>query len=269
MSIDFDNYNDLDERVSTILPPVINGHAAQYPTIKHTTGIGGGTEHPTMVIRNESELLILKRPTSVDMNSNHLPSTFNVGKPSNEGTVRPAPTTLRPKQAYPETTFSSGELETPAMVTEVTEATTKANLFETIKTTLMSPKYVEVSFNEAKTGKPLITKMKKVMTMGSTPETIKSYGFTSGHQNNFGVPIEEDERILKMFDEQLHTKLKDTVKVRNKKALVRILNRHVVWFCRKIKTKRSRTNYSSLGSWKIFLKFLSYHKCHPHDDNDE
>lgn len=31
----------------------------------------------------------------------------------------------------------------------------------------------------------------------------KQYGFTSGHQNNFGVPIEEDSRILKRLNDQL------------------------------------------------------------------
>lgn len=30
-----------------------------------------------------------------------------------------------------------------------------------------------------------------------------SFGFTSGHQNSFGVPIEEDERLLRMLNEQL------------------------------------------------------------------
>lgn len=31
----------------------------------------------------------------------------------------------------------------------------------------------------------------------------KQYGFTSGHQNNFGVPIEEDARILKRLNDEL------------------------------------------------------------------
>ncbi|KAG4078593.1 hypothetical protein HA402_003240 [Bradysia odoriphaga] len=36
-----------------------------------------------------------------------------------------------------------------------------------------------------------------------TKETLEFFGFTSGHQNNFGVPIEEDERVLRMLNEQL------------------------------------------------------------------
>lgn len=31
----------------------------------------------------------------------------------------------------------------------------------------------------------------------------KQYGFTSGHQNNFGVPIEDDERVLKILNDEL------------------------------------------------------------------
>lgn len=34
-------------------------------------------------------------------------------------------------------------------------------------------------------------------------ETFENFGFTSGHQNNFGVPIEEDERILRMLNDQM------------------------------------------------------------------
>lgn len=36
-----------------------------------------------------------------------------------------------------------------------------------------------------------------------TKETLEIFGFTSGHQNNFGVPIEEDERILRMLNAEM------------------------------------------------------------------
>lgn len=36
-----------------------------------------------------------------------------------------------------------------------------------------------------------------------TKETLEFFGFTSGHQNNFGIPIEEDERMLRMLNEQI------------------------------------------------------------------
>lgn len=39
--------------------------------------------------------------------------------------------------------------------------------------------------------------------MYPSKETLKNFGFTSGHQNNFGIPIEEDERILRMLNAQL------------------------------------------------------------------
>jgi hypothetical protein len=41
-----------------------------------------------------------------------------------------------------------------------------------------------------------------------------SISFTSGHQNSFGIPIEEDERILKMLNEQL-LELEKNREVRN------------------------------------------------------
>lgn len=34
-------------------------------------------------------------------------------------------------------------------------------------------------------------------------ETFENFGFTSGHQNSFGIPIEEDERVLRMLNHQL------------------------------------------------------------------
>lgn len=34
-------------------------------------------------------------------------------------------------------------------------------------------------------------------------ETLNVLGFTSGHQNNFGIPIEEDERVLRLLNEEL------------------------------------------------------------------
>lgn len=34
-------------------------------------------------------------------------------------------------------------------------------------------------------------------------ETLENFGFTSGHQNSFGIPIEEDERILRILNYQM------------------------------------------------------------------
>lgn len=33
----------------------------------------------------------------------------------------------------------------------------------------------------------------------SKRQSLKEISFTSGHQNSFGIPLEEDERILKML----------------------------------------------------------------------
>lgn len=153
LSIDFDSYNDIDERSSTPLPPVINGHAAQFPKVV------------------------------------------------NETTTTTAYTSRRTTTPTVPTTVISHEQETPAIVTQVFESSTlKPNLFNTIKSTILSP---------AKPRDEKITKMKKVIV--STPDTMKVLGFTSGHQNNFGVPIEEDERMLKMLDEELLKKIETQV----------------------------------------------------------
>lgn len=37
----------------------------------------------------------------------------------------------------------------------------------------------------------------------TTDPSQKQFGFTSGHQNSFGVPIEEDERVLKRLNDEL------------------------------------------------------------------
>lgn len=48
-----------------------------------------------------------------------------------------------------------------------------------------------------------------------TKETLEIFGFTSGHQNNFGVPIEEDERILRMLNAEMLNSQRKANKNRN------------------------------------------------------
>lgn len=48
-----------------------------------------------------------------------------------------------------------------------------------------------------------INRDRPLRIMYPSKETLQNFGFTSGHQNNFGVPIEEDERILRMLNAQL------------------------------------------------------------------
>ena len=51
--------------------------------------------------------------------------------------------------------------------------------------------------------------------MFPTKETLEFFGFTSGHQNNFGVPIEEDERVLRMLKDQLIKAEEDRIATRD------------------------------------------------------
>lgn len=53
------------------------------------------------------------------------------------------------------------------------------------------------------TEKGMENKVKTEKKIIPTQETLRTFGFTSGHQNNFGIPIEEDERILRMLNDQL------------------------------------------------------------------
>lgn len=61
---------------------------------------------------------------------------------------------------------------------------------ETRRRKMPNTKYEEKNFDRSKLLFP-------------TKETLEIFGFTSGHQNNFGVPIEEDERILRMLNEEM------------------------------------------------------------------
>lgn len=51
-----------------------------------------------------------------------------------------------------------------------------------------------------------INRDRPIRVLYPSKETLQNFGFTSGHQNNFGVPIEEDERILRMLNAQLAAK---------------------------------------------------------------
>lgn len=53
-----------------------------------------------------------------------------------------------------------------------------------------------------------------------TKETLEIFGFTSGHQNNFGVPIEEDERVLRMLNEEMLSSQRKTNKSKNDVLIV-------------------------------------------------
>lgn len=53
-----------------------------------------------------------------------------------------------------------------------------------------------------------------------TKETLEIFGFTSGHQNNFGVPIEEDERVLRMLNEEMMSSQRKANKSKNDVLIV-------------------------------------------------
>lgn len=192
LSIDFDSFNNnIDERVSTHLPPVINGHAGQqHQSIVNADDFSSNNNKSRLIRTNvtnkDSDVLdILKEPIiTTNFENNDLVAIL----------IKKQPHTI-------EQTTTNVDKESPAIVTEIDESSTKSNLFETLKTTLHSPLFTSGVVTEEKTLKPHTTKMKKVLTVATSDATVKTVGFTSGHQNNFGVPIEEDERVLKMLDD--------------------------------------------------------------------
>lgn len=194
LSIDFDSFNNNndignDERVSTHLPPVINGHAGQqHQSIGITDNFSSNNNKSRLIktnVTNKDVLEILNEPIiTTNFENNDLLAIL----------IKKQPHTV-------EQTTTNADKEMPAIVTEIDESSTKSNLFETLKTTLNSPLFTSGIVTEEKTLKPYTTKMKKVLSVATSDSTVKTVGFTSGHQNNFGIPIEEDERVLKMLDE--------------------------------------------------------------------
>lgn len=60
-------------------------------------------------------------------------------------------------------------------------------------TTLLLPSADELEENAVEKSKLLFP----------SKETFENFGFTSGHQNSFGIPIEEDERVLRMLNHKM------------------------------------------------------------------
>lgn len=171
--------------MSTHLPPVINGHAGQQHQTISNVDYSSSNNKSRLIKTNVTNGVfdIFKEPIiTTKFENNDLLAIL----------IKKQPQTV-------EQTTTNVEKETPAIVTEIDESSTKSNLFETLRTTLNSPLFTS-GVTEEKTLKPHTTKMKKVLSV-ATPDTVKNVGFTSGHQNNFGVPIEEDERVLKMLND--------------------------------------------------------------------
>lgn len=64
-----------------------------------------------------------------------------------------------------------------------------------------APKYTTLLLNTKDDQNDNIVENSKLLF--PTKETFQIFGFTSGHQNSFGIPIEEDERILRILNEEV------------------------------------------------------------------
>lgn len=103
------------------------------------------------------------------------------------GNVKPSTTTVKNVKVYTNSNPRNRKLPQPAPK----------------YTTLLLPTADDVEENAVERSKLLFP----------SKETLENFGFTSGHQNSFGVPIEEDERTLRMLNHQMinsQPKLNDT-----------------------------------------------------------
>ncbi|XP_055693530.1 uncharacterized protein LOC129795967 isoform X2 [Lutzomyia longipalpis] len=83
-------------------------------------------------------------------------------------------------------------------VKKPSSTTESASSVENVTNDTVRPTTVRQSADAAATERTNPTKL-----VVPTRETLQQYGFTSGHQNNFGIPIEEDERILGILNAEL------------------------------------------------------------------
>lgn len=105
-------------------------------------------------------------------------------------TIKPstASTTIRP-------TYENKETSAVKNVKIYTNSSPRRKLPQPAPkhTTLLLPGADELDENAVERSKLLFP----------SKETLENFGFTSGHQNSFGIPIEEDERVLRMLNHQL------------------------------------------------------------------
>lgn len=141
--------------------------------------------------------------------------------------IRPGPTTLRPtstKQPAYRTAYSTTTTTTPSTTTRtpttrgrvtarttttttsLPETTTRlfrvyANPGDRRKAPPPAPKHTTLLLPHEDDAHDNVVDRSKLLF--PSKETLGNFGFTSGHQNSFGVPIEEDERVLRMLNEEM------------------------------------------------------------------
>lgn len=94
----------------------------------------------------------------------------------------------------------------PSTTTKLPDKTTKQGPRTSSNPSTVAEEVLEVLIKAPNgTAINIVKTINLTSTSGVNPtrDTLQQFGFTSGHQNNFGVPIEEDERILKLLNEEL------------------------------------------------------------------
>lgn len=178
LSIDF-NENLLSNNLQNSFKPkekIINGHAAHFP-------------------KKTEEIVDLFKPllNEKDEDLNNLLTVY-INKPFSPS----SPTTLR--TALSEAPKASNNLFFDSVASNVEKVTTESIIKKINVSELGGSKIIKTSTAPTVNESTAVYRQKLLPVTNVSP-TIQSFSFTSGHQNNFGVPVEEDERILKLLSE--------------------------------------------------------------------
>lgn len=178
LSIDF-NDNLLSNNLQNSFKPnekIINGHAAHFP-------------------KRTEEIVDLFKPllNEKEEDLNNLLAVY-INKPFSPS----SPTTLRPSEAPK---ASNNLFFDSVASSNVEKVTTESSIIKKINVSeLGGSKIIKTSTTPTDTSSTAVYRQKLLPVTNVSP-TIQSFSFTSGHQNNFGLPVEEDERILKLLSE--------------------------------------------------------------------
>ncbi|XP_037917110.1 uncharacterized protein LOC119655336 isoform X3 [Hermetia illucens] len=126
--------------------------------------------------------------------------TSDTTVPNEQSSVSSASTILKDERMTNPTTYfrTKPQFENPTTEFSVTTVSPSRN-------TQILQIYTHAGLNFEEDLKTTTEKMNanKETNVEPTKDTFEIIGFTSGHQNNFGIPIEEDERILRILNEEL------------------------------------------------------------------
>lgn len=156
---------------------------------------------PTVSVSRPTQLYIFNGKKSIENNKDIVSTTTS--KPAIKMPTKTAPTQTVLIKSAPKILLSpitTTFIPSVSTDTKNVKAVVYSNSGDTRKLP-QSPRHTTLLLNINDDQEENIVDRSKLLF--PTKETLEIFGFTSGHQNNFGIPIEEDERILRMLNEQM------------------------------------------------------------------